>query len=64
MALISTTEAARRLGASPRTVKLMCADGRIPAERLNGAGQYLINESVLPTIVISPRGRPKGRNRK
>lgn len=62
MALISTTEAARRLGASPRTVQLMCEDGRIPAQFV--AGRYVIDESALSAITISPRGWRKGRSRK
>ena len=62
MALISTAEAARRLNASADTIKLMCRDGRIAA--IKAGGVYLIDDAILDSIKINPRGWPKGRPRK
>jgi excisionase family DNA binding protein len=62
MALISTTEAARRLNASPDTIKRLCQQGRIPASK--PGRDWMIEESELPKIVIAPRGWPKGKPRR
>jgi hypothetical protein len=70
MASISTTKAAERLSlirgerVSERTIKKMCKEGSIPAERLNGNGPYMIDDAILESITINPRGWPKGRKRK
>ena len=69
MALISTTEAARRINANPRTVLRRCKlppghPDHIPAARLNGTGNFVIDDSTLDSIKINPRGWRKGRARK
>ena len=54
MALITTTKAAQALGCSPVTLRLMCRDGRIRAEK--SGRDWLIDDALLPTIVITHRG--------
>lgn len=62
MALISVAEAAERIDAKPDTLQKMCRDGRIPSQKIGGI--YLIDDSILKSIVINPRGWQKGRPRK
>ena len=55
MALITTTtQAAQALGCSPVTLRLMCRDGRLPAQK--SGRDWLIDDALLPTIVIAHRG--------
>lgn len=52
---MTVTEAARRLGISPRRVQRLCADGRLPAEKWGR--DWRIKEPL-----VDPR-RPTGRPR-
>ena len=58
--LISTREAARRLGCHPTTIKKACREGRLNAYRIDG-GPWLINPDSVRTYAIRPSGRPRGR---
>lgn len=54
--MVGVAEAARRLGVSPRRVRQMIADGRLPARRIGRV--WAINERDLDTIRLRPAHRP------
>jgi excisionase family DNA binding protein len=57
MKLISTDEAAERLGVSGRRVRQLIDAGKLPAQYVGGG--YVIDESVLEGVkVYGKRGRP------
>lgn len=60
--LISTAEAGRRLGLSPRRVRALITEGRLPARRIGR--DYLIRAADLAGVTIHPVGWPRGRKRK
>lgn len=57
MKLISTDEAAGRLGVSGRRVRQLIDAGALPAQKVGGG--YVIDESVLKSVEIHGKpGRP------
>ena len=54
-ALLTTQEAALRLGLSPRSVRLYCRRGDLPAQLLGG--QWLIREADALRFTPPPPGR-------
>lgn len=57
MTLISTEEAARRLGITPRRVRALILAERLPA--LKVARDWLIEEANLDLVKDRPVGRPR-----
>lgn len=59
--LLSTTEAAERLGISSRRVRVLIAEGKLPAHKLGR--EYAIEEKDLTKVTVYGKsGRPsKGR---
>lgn len=55
--LLSTTEAAARLGISRRTVQLACESGEIRATKVGR--DWLIAEKALNSFTPRHRGRPR-----
>lgn len=62
MALLTTKEAAERLGVTPRRVTAMIQAEQLPAEKLGR--DYLIQERDLKQVADRKVGRPRknGRN--
>ena len=62
MTVISTAEAALRLGVSRQRVAQFICDGRLPAEWV---GAWAIDEAAVEQLAITPRpsGWKKGRAR-
>jgi len=60
--LISTREAAQRLGVSQRRILALIAEGRLPAYKLGPA--WAIQGEDLAALVIYPPHRPSGNARK
>lgn len=58
MTLLTTAEAARRLGLHPRRVQALCAQGRL-GQRCGKS--YVISERELVAFTVRPRkpGRPR-----
>ena len=57
MKLISTDEAATRLGVSGRRVRQLIDEGKLPAETVGGT--YIINEADLGSVTVYGKaGRP------
>jgi excisionase family DNA binding protein len=54
--LLSTKEAAEKLGVTVRAVQLAIQDGRLEAKKIGR--DYMIYESALSRIVKKPAGRP------
>jgi excisionase family DNA binding protein len=57
MKLISTKDAAEKLGVSVRRVQAMITSGRLPAEKIGR--DHLIRESDLKLVADRKPGRPK-----
>lgn len=57
MALITTTDAAQRLGVTVRRVQALIKARRLPAERVGR--DWLINEFHLADVADRKTGRPK-----
>lgn len=57
MKLLTSTEAARRLDISQQRVRVLIAEGRLPATRFGHI--WSIRERDLAFFVRLPRGRPK-----
>lgn len=55
--LLTTTEAARRMGITPRRVLRLIEEERLPATRYGR--DYLIREADLARLVRRPVGRPR-----
>jgi excisionase family DNA binding protein len=60
--LLSTAEAAVRLGISPRRIQRLIKDTRLPAQRIGRS--YVVDEADLARLERQPVGRPKGQGRK
>jgi excisionase family DNA binding protein len=60
MNLLTTKEAAKRLGVTPERVCAMIIAGRLPAERFGRA--YIIKEGDLKLVANRKAGRPPNRN--
>jgi excisionase family DNA binding protein len=61
--VLTTDQAAERLGVTPRRVRQLIASGALPAERLGR--DWLIQEEALAAVTIRPGpGYPKGRPRR
>jgi excisionase family DNA binding protein len=60
--LLSTQEAAARLGVSPRRVVALIDTGRLPAIRVGRS--WVIRAADLAQVADRPNGWPKGRRRK
>ena len=58
MGLISTTDAAEKLGVTRRRVVALIADGRLPAQKVGR--DYIIDERDLKIVTDRKPGRPKG----
>ncbi len=57
MKLLSTNEAASKLGVTERRVRSMITEGKLPAHKLGR--DYAIEEQLLKTVpVYGKRGRP------
>jgi excisionase family DNA binding protein len=57
MGLVSTDEAAERLGISGRRVRQLIDEGKLPAQYVGGG--YVIEESALKSVkVYGKPGRP------
>jgi len=54
---ISSAEAARRLGISPRRVLALISAGHLAAERIGGV--WIIDETALAAVSDRRPGRPK-----
>lgn len=57
MGLITTKDAAQKLGVSVRRVQAMITRGRLPADRIGR--DYLIKESDLESVRDRKPGRPQ-----
>lgn len=55
---LTTTEAARRLGCSPGTVRRAIRDGRLKATRLGPSGWLRIPAQSLDTAAAEPHSAP------
>jgi len=55
--LISSKEAAERLGLSLRRVQALITDGRLPAQKIGNS--YVVNEKDLELVKERTPGRPK-----
>lgn len=53
---ITTAEAAKLLGVTPRYVRRLAAEGRIKAELVGR--DYLLDEKAVARFKPAPRGRP------
>ncbi len=56
MKLITTADAAERLGIHQTRVQVLIRGGRLPAQMLGGT--YLINEDDLHLVAVRKPGRP------
>ncbi len=56
MKLLTTADAAARLGVHQTRVQVLIREGRLPAQML--AGTYLINEDDLKLVAVRKPGRP------
>lgn len=59
MRLITTAQAAERLGISPQRVFQLIQDGRMPAQKVGHS--YVIDAAVLKTVKRKKPGRPRGK---
>lgn len=59
--LLTTTEAAERLGITPRRVTMLIAAGRLAAVRVGR--DWLIEPAALDAVRHRPAGRPRKRPR-
>ena len=57
MKLITTADAATRLGVHQTRVQVLIREGRLPAQMLGGT--YLINEDDLKLVAVRKPGRPR-----
>lgn len=56
MGLISTSEAAERLGVHITRVQVLIREGRLPAQKIGGT--YVVNEDDLKLVGDRKPGRP------
>jgi len=57
---LNTAETARILGVHPGTVKRLCREGRLAAEKVHGS--WLVHEDIVHDFAVAysgRRGRPK-----
>jgi excisionase family DNA binding protein len=57
MGLISTSEAAKRLGVHITRVQVLVREGRLPAQKIGNT--YVIEENDLKLLERRPVGRPR-----
>jgi excisionase family DNA binding protein len=57
MKLISTADAAARLGIHITRVQVLIREGRLPAQMIGGS--YVINEGDLKLVAVRKPGRPQ-----
>jgi excisionase family DNA binding protein len=57
MGLITTAQAAERLGISPQRVFQLIQDGRLPAQKVGHS--YVIDGAVLKSVKRKKPGRPR-----
>ena len=62
MGLLTTAEAAHKLGISARRVQELIKDGRLPAQQFGRT--YVINEDDLVLVSNRKPGRPSTKNKK
>lgn len=55
--LISSKDAAEKLGISLRRVQALITDGRLPAQKIGNS--YVVNEKDLELVKVRTPGRPK-----
>jgi len=55
--ILTTAEAAERLGVTPRRLRALIKAGKLPAEKFGAA--YMINEKDLKLVRDRKPGRPK-----
>lgn len=58
--LISSKEAAKKLGISLRRVQALITSGKLPAQKIGNS--YVVNEGDLMLVKERPPGRPKKQN--
>ena len=58
MRLLSTEEAAQRLGVISERVRQLIKDGRLPATLVGGS--YVIQEQDIQKVAVRKTGRPRG----
>ncbi|HYF48883.1 MAG TPA: helix-turn-helix domain-containing protein [Planctomycetota bacterium] len=56
MKLLTTEQAAERLGVSPQRVRMLIKEERLPATRLGR--DWLVNEKDLKLVAVRKPGRP------
>jgi len=61
MGLITTSQAAKRLGVSPQRVFQLIQDGRLPVQKVGHI--YVIDSAVLKTVKRNKPGRPRKKKR-
>jgi excisionase family DNA binding protein len=59
--LISSKEAAEKLGLSLRRVQALTTDGRLPAQKIGNS--YVIRDKDLELVKVRKPGRPKTPNK-
>jgi excisionase family DNA binding protein len=57
MGLISTSEAAERLGVHITRVQVLIREGRLPAQKIGGT--YVVDEDDLKLVADRKPGRPR-----
>jgi excisionase family DNA binding protein len=57
MKLLTTKEAAERLGVTPTRVQQLIGAGELPAEKMGR--DYFIKEDDLKLVAVRKRGRPR-----
>lgn len=60
--LISSKEAAEKLGLSLRRVQALITSGRLPAQKIGNS--YVVNEKDLELVKERMPGRPSAKNKK
>jgi excisionase family DNA binding protein len=60
--LISSKEAAEKLGLSLRRVQALITSGKLPAQKIGNS--YVVNEKDLELVKERTPGRPKAKNKK
>ena len=60
--LVSITEAAKRLGVTPRTVQRWVAQGKLPVYTLSARSRYVIWSEIGPELTANAQANPGGKS--